>query len=130
MLYLEMLAEIKFKQVFIGIKKCTAKGHSAQLVGITDALGDPPFASLRSGSLDGIVLHHETIRRRTDCSFSSPTGSFPLGLSTLELLARFRPFGDSPNALDDPQAFLTSSFQPFCSFLPSSVHALSQTPNT
>ncbi|KAG5595075.1 hypothetical protein H5410_036307 [Solanum commersonii] len=52
-----------------------------------------------------------------------------LGLSILEFWARLRPFGDSPNALGDPQAFLSSSFQPFCSFLPSSVHALPRTPN-
>ncbi|KAG5619751.1 hypothetical protein H5410_004969 [Solanum commersonii] len=51
-------------------------------------------------------------------------------LNTLELWARLRPFGDSPNALGDPQAFFSSPFQPFCSFLPSSVHALPQTPNT
>ncbi|KAG5590582.1 hypothetical protein H5410_041096 [Solanum commersonii] len=34
------------------------------------------------------------------------------------------------NALGDPQAFFSSSFQPFCSFFPSNVHALLQTPNT
>ncbi|WMV08777.1 hypothetical protein MTR67_002162, partial [Solanum verrucosum] len=37
---------------------------------------------------------------------------------------------NSPNALGDPQVFFSSSFQPFCSFLPSSVHALPQTPTT
>ncbi|KAG5600312.1 hypothetical protein H5410_031682 [Solanum commersonii] len=52
------------------------------------------------------------------------------GLNTLELWVRLRSFGDSPNALGDPQAFFSSSFQPFCSFLPSSIYALPQTPNT
>ncbi|KAG5631036.1 hypothetical protein H5410_002753 [Solanum commersonii] len=32
---------------------------------------------------------------------------FPSGLSTLELWVRLRPFGDSPNALGDPQAFFS-----------------------
>ncbi|KAG5599665.1 hypothetical protein H5410_031035 [Solanum commersonii] len=54
----------------------------------------------------------------------------PIGLNTLELWARLRPFGDSPNALGDPHAFFSLSFQPFCSFLPGSVHTLPQTPNT
>ncbi|KAG5599016.1 hypothetical protein H5410_030386 [Solanum commersonii] len=49
---------------------------------------------------------------------------------TLEIWARLRPFGDSPNALGDPQAFFSSCFQSFCSFLPSSVDALPHTPNT
>ncbi|KAG5610819.1 hypothetical protein H5410_022100 [Solanum commersonii] len=48
---------------------------------------------------------------------------------TLELWVRLRPFGDSPNALGDPQAFFSSSFQLVCSFLLSDVHALPQTPN-
>ncbi|KAG5615040.1 hypothetical protein H5410_014864 [Solanum commersonii] len=39
-------------------------------------------------------------------------------LNTLELWARLSPFNDLPNALGDPHAFFSSSFQPFCSFLP------------
>uniref|UniRef100_M1DYK0 Uncharacterized protein n=1 Tax=Solanum tuberosum TaxID=4113 RepID=M1DYK0_SOLTU len=35
-----------FKWVFIVVKKSVAKSHSAQLVGIADALGDPPFGLL------------------------------------------------------------------------------------
>ncbi|KAG5590865.1 hypothetical protein H5410_041379 [Solanum commersonii] len=85
--------------------------HSVQLVGITDALDDLPFDLLQ-------LLP------------SASSRSESLGLSTLELWARLRPFGDSPNALGDPQDFFSSSFQPFCSILPSSVHALPQTPNT
>ncbi|KAG5631767.1 hypothetical protein H5410_003484 [Solanum commersonii] len=49
---------------------------------------------------------------------------------TLELWARLRPFGDSPNALGYPQAFFSLYFHPPCSFFPSSVHALPQTPNS
>ncbi|KAG5585582.1 hypothetical protein H5410_046016 [Solanum commersonii] len=41
-------------------------------------------------------------------------------ISSLELWASLRPFGDSPNALGDPHAFFSSSFQLPCSFLPSS----------
>ncbi|KAG5609949.1 hypothetical protein H5410_021230 [Solanum commersonii] len=90
-----------------GVKKCVAKDQSTQLVWITDALGDPLFGQLH---------------RLSALSFNI--------FATLELWARLRSFGDSSNALGDPQAFFSSSFQPFCSFLPSSVHALPQTPNT
>ncbi|KAG5609950.1 hypothetical protein H5410_021231 [Solanum commersonii] len=76
---------------------------------ITDALGDPPLVSFIAFQL-------------------LPSASSRL--SILELWARLRPFGDSSNALGDPQIFFSSSFQSFCSFLPSSVHALPQTPNT
>ncbi|KAG5586327.1 hypothetical protein H5410_046761 [Solanum commersonii] len=69
-----------------------------------------PLTSSRSESLGGIVLHRKIVRRCANCSLSSPTCSFPSGISTLELLVRFRPLGDSPNALGDPQAFLSSSF--------------------
>ncbi|KAG5599993.1 hypothetical protein H5410_031363 [Solanum commersonii] len=102
------------------VKKCVAKDHSVQLVGIADAFGDPPFGLLHSLStlcLDILALRitGDIVRQR---------------LSTLELWARLRPFSDSLNVLGDPQAFFSSSFQPFCSFLPSSVYALHQTPNT
>ncbi|KAG5629960.1 hypothetical protein H5410_001677 [Solanum commersonii] len=40
------------------------------------------------------------------------------------------PFGDSPNGLADPQEVFSPFFQPFCSFLVGSVHALSLNPNT
>ncbi|KAG5580519.1 hypothetical protein H5410_051146, partial [Solanum commersonii] len=74
--------------------------YSAQLVGITNALGDPPFG----------LLHHLSALSFSIFAF------YIIGLSTVELSVRFRLFGYSPNALGDPQAFFSSSFQPFCSF--------------
>ncbi|KAG5571720.1 hypothetical protein H5410_061486 [Solanum commersonii] len=64
----------------IVVKYCAAKEHSAQLVGIADALGDLPFgllhrlsASSHFGSLGNIVLPRKTVRQHADCSFSSAT---------------------------------------------------------
>ncbi|KAG5631224.1 hypothetical protein H5410_002941 [Solanum commersonii] len=90
------------------VKKCAAKDHSAQLVWITDALGDPSFGLLHRLSALAFII---------------------FTLNTLELWARLRPFADTQNALGNPRAFFSSSFPPFCSFLPSSVHALPQTLN-
>ncbi|KAG5585510.1 hypothetical protein H5410_045944 [Solanum commersonii] len=101
-------------KVFIVVKNCAEKVHSAQLVGIANSLGDPPF---------GLV------HRLSALSFSN----FKLcnfGLCTLEHLARSRPFGNSPNWFGDPQAFFSLFFQLSCSFLLHSFHALSLTPNT
>ncbi|KAG5599839.1 hypothetical protein H5410_031209 [Solanum commersonii] len=106
--------KIKIQLVFIVVKKYVAKDHSVQLVDIVDALGDPPFGMLHCLSTFAFSIFAFWIIR----------------LSTLELWARLRPFGELPNELGDPQVFFSSSFQPFCSFLPSCVHALPQTPNT
>ncbi|KAG5571482.1 hypothetical protein H5410_061248, partial [Solanum commersonii] len=86
--------------------------HSAQLVGITDALSDPPF---------GLV------HRLSSFAFNIFTfliiGQY--GLSTLELWVRLRLFGDSHNALGDPQAFIYSFSAALFLFLLDSIHALS-----
>ncbi|KAG5631421.1 hypothetical protein H5410_003138 [Solanum commersonii] len=66
-----------------------------------------PSVFLRSGSLGNIVQPHRTVRQHADCSFSSPT-----------LLFSFR------------AQHIGTLGEPFCSFLPSSVNALPQTPNT
>ncbi|KAG5631366.1 hypothetical protein H5410_003083, partial [Solanum commersonii] len=76
--------------------------HLALLVGIANPLDDP---------------HFDHICHRFSFAFSI-------------LKAISRPFGDSPNGLSDPQAFISSLFQLPCSFLHNSVHALSVNPNT
>ncbi|KAG5610242.1 hypothetical protein H5410_021523, partial [Solanum commersonii] len=64
--------------------------HSAQLVGIADALGDPPFGLVHClSAFDFSIFAFWLIGR--------------YGLSTLELWVRLSPFGDSCNTLGDPQ---------------------------
>ncbi|KAG5606200.1 hypothetical protein H5410_027692 [Solanum commersonii] len=83
------------------VKKSVVKVYSAQLVGINDELDDPPFGLLYRLSYLAINIFAFWI------------------IGTLELLVSLRPFGDSSIALYDPQAFFSSSFQPFCSISPS-----------
>uniref|UniRef100_M1D8P9 Uncharacterized protein n=1 Tax=Solanum tuberosum TaxID=4113 RepID=M1D8P9_SOLTU len=49
---LSMHVEIMALKVFIVVKKCAAKVHSAQIVGIADPLADPPF---------GLVYRHSAL---------------------------------------------------------------------
>ncbi|KAG5590270.1 hypothetical protein H5410_040784, partial [Solanum commersonii] len=77
------------------LKICAAKDHLAQLVGIVDSLCDLPFG----------LVHH--------------LSSFAFNIfATLELWMMLQPFDYSPNSLGDPQAFISSFFQPPCSFFP------------
>ncbi|KAG5619683.1 hypothetical protein H5410_004901 [Solanum commersonii] len=94
---------------------------------IVDALGDHPFVLLHQLSAFAFNIFAFWIIGRYN---SSSRNYSAMRLNTVELWARLRLFGDLPNALGDPQAFFSLSFQPICSFLPSSVDALPQTPNT
>ncbi|KAG5576538.1 hypothetical protein H5410_056672 [Solanum commersonii] len=79
------------------------------------------------------------LKRGTQCIFSPiglPLFSNRLSIRLtqnkkvfLRLVMRLSPFGDSRNALGDPQAFISLLFQPLCSFLLDSVHALSLNSN-
>ncbi|KAG5595592.1 hypothetical protein H5410_036824 [Solanum commersonii] len=74
------------------------------------------------GSL-GAVSQGRCTRRPTLWSASSPYSSCLQHLRILDhrhtgTLGEVKAFGDSLNALGDPQTFFSSSFQPFCSFLP------------
>ncbi|KAG5571480.1 hypothetical protein H5410_061246 [Solanum commersonii] len=62
----------------------------------------------------------------------APTAPFPRrldlflqGLAHWNIRRDLRPFDISPNGLGDLQAIFSSFFQPLCSFLFDSVHALS-----
>ncbi|KAG5571838.1 hypothetical protein H5410_061604, partial [Solanum commersonii] len=94
-----------------------AKNHLAQLVRITKPHNIPSFSPFHHLLAFAFIIIAFWIIGR-------------YRISTMELWVRLRPYENSPNALGDPQAFFSSPFQPTCSFLPSSVHALSQTPNT
>ncbi|KAG5571874.1 hypothetical protein H5410_061640, partial [Solanum commersonii] len=86
------------------LKICATTDHSAQLVGIADALGDPPFGLFHPL----LALTFNIFNKRLSLSLSATR---QLG-SAIFNLSFFR------------------SFQPPCSFLPSTVHAFPQTPNT
>uniref|UniRef100_M1DCU6 Uncharacterized protein n=1 Tax=Solanum tuberosum TaxID=4113 RepID=M1DCU6_SOLTU len=46
MLSMKLHTKIKIQNSIYSCQKCSSKDHSAQLVGIADALGDPPFGLL------------------------------------------------------------------------------------
>ncbi|KAG5586331.1 hypothetical protein H5410_046765 [Solanum commersonii] len=107
------------------VKKCAAKDHSAQLV--WDRRCTRIFAFWIIGRYSTISRNYSVKRQLL---FFIADLIFSFKAQHTGTLGELRPFGDSPNALDDPYAFFSLSFQPLYSFFPSSVNALPQTLNT
>ncbi|KAG5600295.1 hypothetical protein H5410_031665, partial [Solanum commersonii] len=75
------------------LKSVLRISHSAQLVGIPDSLGDPPFGLLHPLSALAFNIFTSWI------------------IGTLEQKVRIRPFGDSPNGFGDSQSFISLFIQ-------------------
>ncbi|KAG5619933.1 hypothetical protein H5410_005151 [Solanum commersonii] len=144
-LFLQVLAHWNFGRPFCSFLPSSVhvRVHLATLVAFANPLGDTPSGhSPRrllqdlycqkmccEGSLGAVSQDRRCTRRSALWSASSPFSIFAIliigcystasrnWLSTLELWARLRPFGNSPNALGDPQpSFLClfNRFVPFC----------------
>ncbi|KAG5619730.1 hypothetical protein H5410_004948 [Solanum commersonii] len=93
-------------------------GHLAQLVGITDALDDPPFGLFHRLSALAFSIFAIWIIGRFSTASRNYSAIRRLLLFIADLIFSFR--AQHTGTLGEP----------FCSVLPSSVHALPQTPNT